>query len=58
MVVSAQFHANLDEKRTHGMREMFELRPGVFFELYVEAGLWSAYVEALHQADVHTTPRF
>ena len=49
MIVSAQFHANFDEKRTHAMVEMFELRPNVFFELYVEAGLWKRYVEELHR---------
>ncbi len=45
MIVSAKFRANLDDKRTHAMVGLFELRPNVFFELYVEAGLWKAYVE-------------
>jgi hypothetical protein len=47
MIVSPQFHATLDEKRTNAMVGLFELRPGVFFELYVEAGLWKRYVAAL-----------
>jgi len=45
MVVSAKLHANLDEKKTHVMVRYFELRPGSFFELYVELPLWKAYLE-------------
>jgi uncharacterized protein (TIGR03663 family) len=45
MVVSAKLHANLDEKKTHVMIRYFELRPGSFFELYVELPLWKAYLE-------------
>jgi len=44
MIVSANFHAALDEKRTHVMAGYFELRPRVFLELYVELGLWKAYL--------------
>ena len=44
MVVSAQFHANLEEKGTHVMAGFFELRPRVFLELYVELDLWRAYL--------------
>lgn len=48
MVVSTQFNAVLD-KRSDGqwlMVGLFELRSGVFFELYVEAELWRACVSA------------
>jgi uncharacterized protein (TIGR03663 family) len=45
MVVSAKLHAGLDEKKTHVMVRYFEMRPGTFFELYVELPLWRAYLE-------------
>jgi uncharacterized protein (TIGR03663 family) len=45
MIVSAKFHAGLDEKKTHVMIGYFELRPGAFFELYVELPLWRTYLE-------------
>jgi uncharacterized protein (TIGR03663 family) len=45
MVVSAKLHAGLDEKKTHVMIGYFEMRPGAFFELYVELPLWQAYLE-------------
>jgi uncharacterized protein (TIGR03663 family) len=44
MIVSAQFHANLDEKKSHLMIGYFQLRPQTFFELYVELDLWRAYL--------------
>jgi predicted membrane-bound mannosyltransferase len=44
MVVSATLHAHLDEKGTHLMTGYYQLRPGVFFELYVEKALWVAYL--------------
>jgi len=43
-IVSTQFHANLDREGTHTMAGMFQLRPNVFFELYVETNLWKQYV--------------
>jgi len=46
MIVSAKFHAGLDEKKTHVMAGLFELRPGIFFELYVRSDLWRAYLNA------------
>jgi hypothetical protein len=45
MVVSAKLHAGLDEKKTHVMIGYFELRPGSFFEIYVELPLWRAYLD-------------
>lgn len=44
MIVSAQFHAALDEKKTHLMVGYFQLRPRVFFELYVDKQLWTDYL--------------
>ena len=45
MIVSAKFQAALDEKKTHVMPELCELRPGTFFELYVELDLWKRCLE-------------
>jgi uncharacterized protein (TIGR03663 family) len=45
MIVSAKFHANLDERKTHLMTGIYMLRPDTFFELYVELGLWKAFLE-------------
>jgi len=44
MIVSSKLHAALDEKGTHLMVRIFELRPQVFLELYVEKQLWSAWL--------------
>jgi uncharacterized protein (TIGR03663 family) len=44
MVVSSKLDARLDENRTHLMVGYFELRPHVFLEVYVEVGLWKAYL--------------
>jgi uncharacterized protein (TIGR03663 family) len=44
MVVSAKLGAALDENGTHLMIGYFELRPGVFLELYVEMELWKKYL--------------
>jgi predicted membrane-bound mannosyltransferase len=44
MIVSAEFRAGLDEKKTHLMVGYFQLRPQVFLELYVELELWKAYL--------------
>ncbi len=45
MLVSASFHANLDENKTHLMPRYFALRPGVFFEVYVQVDVWTKYLE-------------
>ena len=45
MIVSSKFHAELDEKKSHLMTGLFQLRPGEFFELYVEVELWKSYLE-------------
>jgi hypothetical protein len=46
MIVSARFGAALDERKTHLMVGYFQLRPGAFFELYVELELWKRYLAA------------
>jgi hypothetical protein len=47
MIVSAKLTAALDEKSDKHwlMAGLFEMRQGVFFELYVEFELWRRYVE-------------
>jgi uncharacterized protein (TIGR03663 family) len=49
IIVSSQFDARLDEKSDHKwiMTGVTEMRPGKFFELYVELSLWKKYVETL-----------
>lgn len=44
MIVSASLQAGLDAQRTHLMIGYFELRPGVFMEMYVELELWKAFL--------------
>ena len=44
MVVSAKLRAELDEKQTHLMIGIFQLRPDVFLECYVEKSLWIRYL--------------
>jgi hypothetical protein len=45
MVVSASFHAGLDEKKTHLMNGYFQLRPQNFLELYVSLDTWLEYLK-------------
>lgn len=49
IIVSSKLNAALDEKsdRKWIMVGLSELRPGKFFELYVELDLWKKYVETL-----------
>jgi uncharacterized protein (TIGR03663 family) len=49
VITSAKLRAALDEKsnKTYLMAGLFELRPAVFLELYVELELWKKYVETL-----------
>ena len=50
MIVSASLQAALDSQRTHLMIGYFELRPGVFLEVYVELELWRAFLaQTLHR---------
>jgi uncharacterized protein (TIGR03663 family) len=49
VLVSAKLDALLDEKSNKAwiMTGYYELRPGVYFELYVERGLWEKFVATL-----------
>lgn len=49
MLVSSEFQAAFDERpdKTHLMAGIFQLRPQVFLELYVEINLWREYVKTL-----------
>jgi hypothetical protein len=49
MIVSTALRAGFDERptRTHLMAGYFELRPNVFFELYVSVDLWANYIKTL-----------
>jgi uncharacterized protein (TIGR03663 family) len=47
MIVSAALRAGFDERGTHLMAGYFELRPNVFYELYVSADLWARHVKTL-----------
>lgn len=53
MIVGRQFQADLDEKTDKAwlMPGLFELRTGVFFELYAQFDLWKKYVEAKNKAE-------
>ena len=44
MIVAANLHAGLDEKKSHVMVGYFQLRPQVFLELYVDLKLWQAWL--------------
>lgn len=44
VVVSAKLRAELDAASTHLMAGIYQLRPAVFLELYVERGLWAAFM--------------
>lgn len=49
IIVAAKLRAALDEKsnKAYLMTGLYELRPGVFLELYVEIELWKKFVETL-----------
>jgi uncharacterized protein (TIGR03663 family) len=49
ILVSAKLDALLDEKSNKAwiMAGYYQLRPGVYFELYVERGLWEKFVATL-----------
>ena len=46
MILSPQFAAKLDERKSHQAAGIYELRPGVFLTLFVEPELWRAYLAA------------
>jgi len=49
VIASAKLRAALDEKssKAYLMTGLYELRPGVFLELYVELELWKKFVATL-----------
>ena len=49
VITSATLHAALDDKSAKKWLQagVYELRPGVFLELYVEFELWKRYVATL-----------
>lgn len=49
MIVSTALHAGFDERpeKSHLMAGYFQLRPGVFLELYVNVDLWAHYLRSL-----------
>jgi hypothetical protein len=44
MIVSTSFKAELDSKKTHLMTGIYQLRPEVFVEFYVELELWKTWL--------------
>lgn len=48
VIVSANLNERLDERSNKRwlMARLYEIRPGVFFELYVESELWKRFVES------------
>ncbi|MCS7337466.1 MAG: TIGR03663 family protein [Verrucomicrobiae bacterium] len=59
MIISHKLNAAFDEKtdRAWRMVGIYELRPGVFFELYVHAELWESYVATMAQHQDHLESR-
>ncbi len=53
ILVSAKLDALLDEKSNKAwiMTGYYELRPGIYFELYVERGLWEKFVATLPRTE-------
>jgi uncharacterized protein (TIGR03663 family) len=51
MIVASKFEAALDEKKTHLMPGYFQLRPQVFFELYVELQVWQDWLARKNSDD-------
>jgi hypothetical protein len=45
-VISTRLEPEVDQTKAGQMVGMFELRPGVFMELYVQTNLWDAYVKS------------
>ncbi len=45
VIVSSQLARSLDENTSYVMAGHFELRPGIFLRLYVQAELWHSYLQ-------------
>ena len=44
-IISARLEPTVDPDKAGIMTGLYELRPGVFFELYVQSNIWSAYLQ-------------
>ena len=44
-IVSSRLDADVDQDKAGIMAHMYEFRPGLFLELYVQTNLWNAYLE-------------
>jgi len=44
-IISTRLEPEVDQDKAGIMAGMYELRPGIFLELYVQTNLWSAYLE-------------
>jgi predicted membrane-bound mannosyltransferase len=47
MIVSTKLRTNFDDDKSLVMAGIYELRPQTFFELYVNADLWRAHLDAM-----------
>ncbi|MDB6020754.1 MAG: hypothetical protein JWQ04_611 [Pedosphaera sp.] len=54
MIVSTKLKAGLDEKKTHAMVGLFQLRPQNWFEMYVETNLWNSLVKSTRLDDAQS----
>jgi len=45
-IVSTALEPEMDQEKAGLMTGLYELRPGVFLELYVQSNLWSAYLQS------------
>jgi uncharacterized protein (TIGR03663 family) len=45
-IVSTKLEPDMDQDKAGIMTGIYEMRPGVFLELYVQTNLWSAYLQA------------
>jgi len=46
MIVSTQFSGALEKNTKYISAGLFELRPGAWFELYVDGKLWDTYLKS------------
>jgi hypothetical protein len=44
-IVSSTLDADVDRDKAGIMTHMYEFRPGLFLELYVQSNLWNAYLQ-------------
>ena len=44
-IISTELEPNVDPDKAGLMTGIYELRPGIFLELYVQTNLWSAYLQ-------------